>query len=54
MENSQHFNEDLLVVNSSVVSFVLCFKANDYTGASNYVISDPIRMFSQETMTDIR
>ena len=38
-QNSQHFNEDLLRVNSSAFSFVLCFKAINYTGASNYVIS---------------
>ena len=39
-QNSQHFNEDLIGVNASAFSFILCFKANDYTGASNYVISD--------------
>ena len=38
-QNSQHFTEDLLVVNASALSFVLCFKAIDYVGASNYVIS---------------
>ena len=38
-QNSQHFNEDLLGVNASAFSFVLCFKATDYAGASNYVIS---------------
>ena len=38
-QNSQHFNEDLLLVNASAFSFVLCFKAIDYAGASNYVIS---------------
>ena len=38
-QNSQHVNEDLLTVNASAFSFVLCFKAIDYTGASNYVIS---------------
>ena len=38
-QNSQHFNEDLLGVNASAFSFVLCFKAADYAGASNYVIS---------------
>ena len=38
-QNSQHFNEDLLGVNASAFSFVLCFKATDYSGASNYVIS---------------
>ena len=26
-QNSQHFNEDLLAVNASAFSFVLCFKA---------------------------
>ena len=36
---SQHFNEDLLAVNASAFSFVLCFKAIDDAGASNYVIS---------------
>ena len=38
-QNSQHFNEDLLVVNASAFSFVLFFKAINYAGASNYVIS---------------
>ena len=41
-QNSQHFNEDLLGVNASPFTFVLCFKAADYqryTGASSYVIS---------------
>ena len=38
-QNIQHFNEDLLVVNASAFSFVLCFKAIDYIGASHYVIS---------------
>ena len=38
-ENSQHFNEDLLAVNASSFSFVLCFKASNYAGASNYVLS---------------
>ena len=38
-QNSQHFKKDLLAVNASAFSFVLCFKAIDYTGASNYVIS---------------
>ena len=38
-QNSQHFNVDLLAVNASAFSFVLCFKATDYTGASHYVIS---------------
>ena len=38
-QNSQHFNEDLLGVNASVFSFVLCFKETDYSGASSYVIS---------------
>ena len=38
-QNSQHFNEDLLGVNASAFSFVLCVKATDYSGASNYVIS---------------
>ena len=33
-QNSQHFNEDLLGVNASAFSFVLCFKATDYSGAS--------------------
>ena len=37
--NSQHFNEDLVAVNASAFSFVLFFKAIDYTGASHYVIS---------------
>ena len=37
--NSQHFNEDLIAVNASAFSFVLFFKAIDYTGASRYVIS---------------
>ena len=27
VQNSQHFNEDLLVVNAYAFSFVLCFKA---------------------------
>ena len=40
-QNSQHFNEDLFVVNASALSFVLCFKAIDYAGASNYVNADP-------------
>ena len=26
-QNSQHFNEDLLAVNASAFSFVLCFRA---------------------------
>ena len=38
-QNSQHFNEDLLGVNASAFSFVICFKATDYSGASSYVIS---------------
>ena len=38
-QNSQHFNEDLLAVNASAFSFVLYFKAIDYSGASKYVIS---------------
>ena len=38
-QNSQHFNEDLLGVNASAFSFVLCFKAINYAGASNYVVS---------------
>ena len=38
-QNSQHFNENLLAVNASAFSFVLCFKATDYTGASHYLIS---------------
>ena len=38
-QNSQHFNEDLLGVNTSAFSFVLCFKAINDTGSSNYVIS---------------
>ena len=38
-QNSQHFNEDLLAVNASAFSFVLCFKAINYAGASNDVIS---------------
>ena len=38
-QNSQHFNEDLVAVNASAFSFVLFFKAIDYTGASHYVIS---------------
>ena len=38
-QNSQHFNEDLLGVNGSAFSFILCFKAINYAGASNYVIS---------------
>ena len=37
-QNSQHFNEDLLGVNASAFSFVLCFKATDYAGASSNVI----------------
>ena len=37
-QNSQHFNEDLLAVNASAFSFVLCFKAIDYSDASNYLI----------------
>ena len=37
-QNSQHFNEDLVAVNASAFSFVLFFKAIDYTGASHYVI----------------
>ena len=36
---TQHFKEDLFGVNPSTVSFVLCFKAIDYEGASNYVIN---------------
>ena len=38
-QNSQHFNEGLLAVNASAFSSALCFKAIDYLGASNYVIS---------------
>ena len=38
-QNSQQFNEDLLGVNASAFSFVLCFKAINYAGASNYVVS---------------
>ena len=38
-QNSQHFNEDLVAVNASDFSFVLFFKAIDYTGASHCVIS---------------
>ena len=38
-QNSQQFNEDLLGVNASAFSFVLYFKATDYSDASNYVIS---------------
>ena len=38
-QESQHFNEDLLGINTSAFSFVLCFKAINYAGASNYVIS---------------
>ena len=38
-QNSQHFNEDLFAVNASAFSFVLRFKAIDYSGASNYVVS---------------
>ena len=38
-QNSQHFNEDFLAVNASAFSFVLCFKAIDYSRASSYVIS---------------
>ena len=37
-QNSQHFNEDLLAVNASAFSFVLCFKAINCTGTSNYAI----------------
>ena len=38
-QNSQHFDEDL-AVNASVFNFVfVCFKAIDYAGASNYVVS---------------
>ena len=37
-QNSQHFNEDLLGVNASAFSFVLCFKAINYAGSYNYVI----------------
>ena len=33
------FNEDLLAVNASAFSFVSCFKAIDYAGTSNYVVS---------------
>ena len=65
-QNSQHFNKDLLGVNASVFSFVLCFKSTDYSGADNYIISanwtavenfwwnfSMIRMFSRETITDV-
>ena len=38
-QNSQHFNEDLLAVNASAFNLVLCFKAIDYSGFSNYVLS---------------
>ena len=38
-QNSQYSNEDLLAVNASAFSFVLCLKAINYAGASNYVIS---------------
>ena len=38
-QNSQHFNEDLVAVNTSAFSCVFFFKAIDYTGASHYVIS---------------
>ena len=64
--NSQHFNQDLLGVNASAFSFFLCFKATDYSSATNYVISTNwttvenfwwnfslIRMFSRETITDV-
>ena len=37
-QNCQHFNEDLLAVNASAFSFVLCFKVINCTGASNYAI----------------
>ena len=37
--NGQHFNEDLLAVNTSAFSFVLCFKTIDYAEAFHYVIS---------------
>ena len=37
-QNSQHFNEDLVAVNTFAFSFVLFFKVIDYTGASHYVI----------------
>ena len=37
-QKSQHFNEDLVAVNASAFSFVLFFKAIDYT-ASHYVVS---------------
>ena len=37
-QNSQHFNEDLLAINASAFSFVLCFKAINYAAASNDVI----------------
>ena len=37
-QNSQHFNEDLLAVNASAFSFVLCFKVIDCEGASNYAL----------------
>ena len=65
-QNSQQFNEDLLWVNASAFSFVLCIKAIDYASASNYVISTNwtaienlwwnfslITMFSREKITDI-
>ena len=38
-QNSQHFNEDLLAVNASAFSFVLCCKAINCAGASNYTIN---------------
>ena len=38
-QNSQHFDEDLLAVNASALSFVLCFIAISCAGASIYVIS---------------
>ena len=38
-QNSQHFNEDILGINPCAFSFVVCFKAINYAGASNYVIS---------------
>ena len=37
-QNSQHFMEDL-AVNASAFSLVLCFKAINYAGPSNYVVS---------------
>ena len=65
-QNSQHFNENLLAVNASAFSFVLCFKAFDYADASNDVMSanwtslenfrwncSAIRIFSRETMTNV-